>query len=139
MREAGKFTTVLQNNPPWTLQWDLTAGRGLRGAKFTSGRGCSLPASLQRFWGLGQGLCGFRVGQCGWWGGVRYLFVRGLLQVLAKFAFWEWGWALSYGSMKYWDFHDTSQVFGNLWLNKYIPCLLLIIKLHFTCRENKIW
>ena len=69
MREAGKFTTVLQNNPPWTLQWDLTAGRGLRGAKFTSGRGCSLPASLQRFWGLGQGLCGFRVGRCGWWGG----------------------------------------------------------------------
>ena len=66
MREAGKFPTALQNNPPWTLQRDLTAGRGLRGAKFTSGNGCSLPASLQRFWGQGV-----HMGQI--WGGQDFL------------------------------------------------------------------
>ena len=29
--------------------------------------------------------------------------------------------------------------FGNLWENSYLPCLLLIITLHFTCAEKKIW
>ena len=125
--------------------WQWLQPAGLSAAFLGAGGSYGTNMGRARFLGgfdtdIWQGLCGFRVGRCSWGGGgVRYLFVRGLLQVLAEFAFWEWGWALSYGSMKYWDFHDTSQVFGDLWLNIYIPCLLLIIKLRFTCGENKIW
>ena len=48
--------------------------------------------------------------------------------------------------MKFWDFPNLSyflkilslKSFSNLWGNSYIPCLLLIITLLFTCGEKKM-
>ena len=93
MREAGKFPTALQNNPPWTLQRDLTAGRGLRGAKFTSGNGCSLPASLQRFWGRGVHM-GQIWGEQDFLGDLTRIFDRGSVVFV-------WGGAAGGGSISF--------------------------------------
>ena len=47
-------------------------------------------------------------------------------------------WALGYNSMKFWDLPDRSyfpkilsfKLFGMLWGNSYISCLLLMIAFH---------
>ena len=84
--------------------WQWLQPAGLSAAFLGAGGSYGTNMGRARFLGgfdtdIWQGLCGFRVGRCSWGGGGG--FVRGLLQVLAEFAFWEWGWALSYGSMKY--------------------------------------
>ena len=60
---------------------------------------------------------------------------------------WSGRWVLSYHSMKFSDFPDhfyfpkvlSFKSLSNLWDNSYIPCLLLIIALSFTCGEKKVW
>ena len=56
-------------------------------------------------------------------GKVQFLFFSSFLLILTKFSFWEEDWAL---------------LFSNSWGNSYIPGLLLIITLLFTCGEKKI-
>ena len=78
-------------------------------------------------------------------GKVQFLFFRSFLLVLNTFFFSEKDWVLGYNSINFWDFPDTSQLpkilslkyFENSWRNSYIPCLLLITALRFTCGERK--
>ena len=64
--------------------------------------------------------------------------------VLTKFQFWEGDWILGCSSVKFWDFPENfwlrffKNSFGNSWGNSYLPCLFLLITLHFTCGERKI-
>ena len=65
---------------------------------------------------------------------------------MTRFSFWEGDWGIGYNSMKFWDHLDISQFhkilspksFDISWGNSYIPCLLLIITICFTCGDNKI-
>ena len=69
-----------------------------------------------------------------------------ILQVLAKFTFWEQDWALGYNFRKSWDFRGISQFpkilslksSGNSLGNSCL-LLLLITMLYFTWSEIKIW
>ena len=81
---------------------------------------------------------------------VQFQFLNSFLLVLTKFLFLEEDWALGYNSMKIWDLLNISQfpkilrflslkLFCNSWGNSYVPCLLLIITICFTCGERKIW
>ena len=80
-------------------------------------------------------------------GKVQFLFFSSFWLLLKKFSFWQEDWALVYNSSKFWDFLDFSLFpkilslasFSNLWGNSCTPCLLLIIALHFTSGERKIW
>ena len=71
-------------------------------------------------------------------GKVQFLFLRRFLQTVRQ--------QLSNNSMKCWNFPDICEFpkilclesFGNSYSNSYIPCLLLIIALRFTCGESKI-
>ena len=73
-------------------------------------------------------------------------FFGGFLLVWGEDCGFGDGWALSYNSLKFWDFPDLSKFpknlsvksFGNSFSNSYIPCLLLIITLRFTCGEKKM-
>ena len=77
----------------------------------------------------------------------QFLFFSTFLLVSTKLLFWEDDWALGYNSRKFWDFPGLSKFpkilslksFTNSWGNSYIPSLLLIIALRFTCSESKIW
>ena len=77
---------------------------------------------------------------------VQFLFFSSFLLILTKFSFWEEGWTLRCNSMKYQNFPDILEFleilsfksFGNSWGISYIPSLLLIITLLFTCGEKKI-
>ena len=102
-----------------------------------------------RIWGCGQGptIMGkafeanssFRVG----WSVPAVPF----LLLLAGASLRGGGWALGNNSMRFWDFSDIScfpkilslKLFGNSTGYSYIPCLLLIITLRFTCGEAKIF
>ena len=72
-------------------------------------------------------------------------FFGGFLLVWGEDCGFGDGWALSYNSLKFWDFPDLSKFpknlsvksFGNSFSNSYIPCLWLIITLRFTCGEKK--
>ena len=74
------------------------------------------------------------------------MFFRSSLLVFKKFSFSEENWALSYNSIKFWDFLDIFQFhkilslksFGNLKGNPNIPCLLLIIMLRLWWKESLI-
>ena len=53
----------------------------------------------------------------------------------------EEDWTPGYISMRFWDFPEilSLKLFGNSWSNQHIPCLLLVITLHFTCGKRQIW
>ena len=74
---------------------------------------------------------------------VQFLLYRKLLLVLTKCSFWEEEWVLVYNPMKFYDFPDIYTFLKSLRLksfsNSYIPCLLLRIRLYFTCGIKKIW
>ena len=80
-------------------------------------------------------------------GKVQIIFFRSFLLVLKKKLFWEYGLALGYNSMKFWDFPNISlfpkilslKSFGHSWGNSYLLCLLLIITLRFSSEGMKIW
>ena len=77
----------------------------------------------------------------------NFYFSTVFLLVLRKFSFWEEDSAIGYNSIKWWDFSNIAyfrkvlslKSFGNSWCNSYIPHLLLIITIHFTCCERKTW
>ena len=70
-----------------------------------------------------------------------------LVSAISLFFWWGGGLGPGYNSMGFWDFPDLSNFpkilsltsFGNSWDNLYIPCLLRIITLRFTCGEKKVW
>ena len=74
-------------------------------------------------------------------GNFYFLYFSGFLVASSKVLFWEGGWALGYNSVELWDFPDLRSLslksFGNSWDISYIPCLLIIIALRFSCGENK--
>ena len=71
-------------------------------------------------------------------GRFQFLSFSNFLLVLTKFLFWEEDWTLGYNSMKFRDFPDLLSCSEQVVSNSYIPCLLLIITLRFTCGEKKI-
>ena len=63
------------------------------------------------------------------------------LAIIAKIFMLEEDWTPGYISMRFWDFPEilSLKLFGNSWSNLHIPCLLLVITLHFTCGKRQIW
>ena len=93
------------------------------------------------------------VGLALWGGGVGFgfYFSAGFCWCWRGFGFGGWGggagvWGLGYISLQFWDFPNISKFlkilsinsFGHSWDNTYIPCLLVIITLCFTCGARKI-
>ena len=74
------------------------------------------------------------------------IFQQSFYNIDKKKLFWKEDWVLGYNSMKFKDFLDFSyfpkivsrKSFGNLWGTSYVPCLLVIITLLFTCVEKNI-
>lgn len=75
------------------------------------------------------------------WNSGKSLVSQELFASVKKNSFWEEDWTLCYSSMRFWYFRDSSQfsknlsfkLFNSSFRNLYIPWLLLIITLHFTC------
>ena len=78
---------------------------------------------------------------------VNFYFSGVFLLVLKKFSVREEDRTLDYHSMKFWGFPDvfkflkivSLKLFGKLWGDSYIPCLLWITALRLTFGKRKTW
>ena len=77
----------------------------------------------------------------------NFYFSRDFFDNIEIFSFWDKGWVLDHNFLNFGGFLDfflfpkilSLQSFGNLCGNSFIPCLLLIIMLRFSCGEKELW